>query len=202
MQKFAIDPLLRRFNEVKSQEGRIRTKPFLDVCKHLLPLIDNFGSSMSCIKSDVACNIRKLESKYFSNTSAYSDLYSMTHEEIKAKIARNASSCTTALVWLTRAMDFVVQLFRNLLEHPDWSMPKACTDSYKTTLKKWHGWLGISTFNVIMKIAPDKEKFMGSVIGQGNLTSEIEKFCLAFTPLLEENHKFLVSVGVDDIRAL
>lgn len=47
-----------------------------------------------------------------------------------------------------RAMDFLVELFRNLLEHQDWAMSQACTDSYTKTLKKWHGWLASSSFTV------------------------------------------------------
>ena len=47
-----------------------------------------------------------------------------------------------------RAMDFLVELFRNLLEHPDWTMSQACTDSYTKTLKKFHGWLASSSFTV------------------------------------------------------
>jgi hypothetical protein len=48
-----------------------------------------------------------------------------------------------------RAMDFLVELFRNLLEQPDWTMTQACTDSYTKTLKKFHGWLASSSFTVI-----------------------------------------------------
>ena len=47
-----------------------------------------------------------------------------------------------------RAMDFLVELFRNLLEHPDWTMSQASTDSYTKTLKKFHGWLASSSFTV------------------------------------------------------
>ena len=47
-----------------------------------------------------------------------------------------------------RAMDFLVELFRNLLAHPDWTMVEACTDSYGKTLKKFHGWIASSSFTV------------------------------------------------------
>lgn len=45
-------------------------------------------------------------------------------------------------------MDFLVELFRNLLAHPDWTMPQVCTDSYGKTLKKFHGWIASSSFTV------------------------------------------------------
>lgn len=45
-------------------------------------------------------------------------------------------------------MDFIVELFRNLAEHHDWSMSQVCNDAYAKTLKKWHGWLASSSFTV------------------------------------------------------
>lgn len=43
-----------------------------------------------------------------------------------------------------------------------------------------------------MKLAPDRKKFMEVIGGSGDITADIEKFCTNFSPLLEENHKFLV----------
>lgn len=45
---------------------------------------------------------------------------------------------------------------------------------------------------VAMKLAPDRAKFMAVVGGSGDIMSDIERFCTNFSPLLEENHKFLV----------
>lgn len=47
-------------------------------------------------------------------------------------------------------MDFLTELFRNLLEHADWAMSQACSDSYSKTLKKFHGWLASSSFTVMI----------------------------------------------------
>lgn len=47
-----------------------------------------------------------------------------------------------------RAMDFLSELFGNLMVHPDWSMSQVCADSYGKSLKKWHGWLASSSFSV------------------------------------------------------
>lgn len=56
--------------------------------------------------------------------------------------------CTSCFIF--RAMDFLVELFRNLLEHQDWTMSQACSDSYGKTLKQWHGWLASSSFSVML----------------------------------------------------
>ncbi|KAK4857308.1 hypothetical protein QYF36_026748 [Acer negundo] len=177
------------------------TKQFLEVCKLILPVIDKFGASMVLVKSDIGGNITRLENKYLSNPTEFNHLYSMVQAEVTAKTTKSSSSCTNGLLWLTRAMDFLVELFRNLVAHPDWTMSQACTDSYSKTLKKWHGWLASSSFTVAMKLAPDRKKFMDVVSGSGDVNADMEKFCSTFSPLLEENHKFLASVGLDDMKA-
>ncbi|XP_010264964.1 PREDICTED: glycolipid transfer protein 1-like [Nelumbo nucifera] len=201
MEGTVFTPSLEGMKHVKSEEGEMLTKPFLDVCKLILPVIDKFGAAMALVKSDIGGNISRLESKYCSNPSEFNLLYSMVRAEVEAKTAKASSSCTNGLLWLTRAMDFLVELFRNLLEHPDWTMSRACTESYNQTLKKWHGWVASSSFTIAMKLAPDRKKFMEVIGGTGDLNSDIEKFCSNFAPLLEENHKFLASVGLDDLKA-
>lgn len=201
MEGTVFAPALEGIKHVKSEEGVMLTRPFLDVCKHILPIIEKFGAAMALVKSDIGGNITRLENKYLSNPTKYTNLYSMVQEEVEAKTAKGSSSCTNGLLWLTRAMDFLVELFRNLLEHGDWGMSQACTDSYSKTLKKWHGWIASSSFSVAMKLAPDRKKFMDVISGTGDINTDIEKFCTTFSPLLEENHKFLASVGMDELKA-
>ncbi|CAA2934040.1 glycolipid transfer protein 1-like isoform X2 [Olea europaea var. sylvestris] len=201
MEGTVFTPALEGMKHIKSEDGVILTKPFLDVCKQILPIIDKFGAAMTLVKSDIGGNITRLENKYLSNPTQYNHLYSMVQEEVEAKTAKGSSSCTNGLLWLTRAMDFLMGLFRNILEHQDWSMSQVCSDSYGKTLKKWHGWLASSSFTVAMKLAPDRKKFMDVIGGTGDINSDIEKFCTTFSPFLEENHKFLASVGMDDLKA-
>ncbi|XP_021768955.1 LOW QUALITY PROTEIN: glycolipid transfer protein 1-like [Chenopodium quinoa] len=193
-------PALEGIKLVKSEDGEMLTRPFLDACKHILPVIDKFGAAMTLVKSDIGGNITRLENKYKSDPEKFKYLYSMVQVEVESKTAKGSSSCTNGLLWLTRAMDFLVELFRNLLEHPDWSMSQACTDSYGKTLKKWHGWLASSSFSIAMKLAPDRNKFM-EVLGGDAVKCDIEQFLTTFNPLLQQNHKFLASVGLDDMKA-
>ncbi|XP_028122275.1 glycolipid transfer protein 1-like [Camellia sinensis] len=201
MEVTVFTPALEGMKHVKSEEDVMLTKPFLEVCKQILPVIDKFGAAMALVKSDIGGNITRLENKYLSNPSEFNHLYSMVQAEIEAKTAKASSSCTNGLLWLTRAMDFLVELFRNLLEHQDWTMSQACSDSYGKTLKKWHGWLASSSFTVAMKLAPDRKKFLDVIGGTGDANLDIEKFCTNFSPFLEENHNFLASVGMDDLKA-
>ncbi|URE36519.1 Glycolipid transfer protein (GLTP) [Musa troglodytarum] len=175
-------PSLEGMKHVKSENGVILTKPFLDVCKLILPVLDKFGAAMSIVKSDIGGNITRLETKYNSDPSKFEHLYSMVQVEVQAKTAKGSSSCTNGLLWLTsmrlssRAMDYLVELFRNLLEHQDWIMSQ-----------------------VAMKLAPDRKKFMEVISGSGDINADMEKFCTTFAPLLAENHKFLVQ-GKNKVR--
>ncbi|KAJ6336160.1 hypothetical protein OIU78_012712 [Salix suchowensis] len=193
--------LWRKMEHVKSPEGEILTRPFLDLCKTVLPVLDNFGPAMGPVKSDIGGNISRLETRYLSSQSEFNYLYRIVRSEIESKKARSSSSCANALLWLTRAMDFLSELFGNLMVHPDWSMSQVCADSYGKSLKKWHGWLASSSFSVALKLAPDRKKFMSIVGVKGDDVSDMENFCGRFSPLLEENHKFLASVGMDNLKA-
>ncbi|EMS63682.1 hypothetical protein CFC21_092876 [Triticum aestivum] len=201
MAETVFAPCLEGMKHVRSDSGVMLAKPFLDVCKQILPVLDKFGAAMAIVKSDIGGNITRLENKYSSDPTKYEHLYTMVQEEVEKKTAKGSSSCTNGLLWLTRAMDFLVELFRNLLDHPDWTMSQACTDSYTKTLKKWHGWLASSSFTVAMKLAPNKDKFMEVISGTGDIKADIEKFCTTFYPFLKENHDFLASVGLDDMKA-
>ncbi|XP_072955505.1 glycolipid transfer protein 1-like [Typha angustifolia] len=201
MEGTVFTPSLEGMKHVKSENGVMLTKPFLDVCKLILPVLDKFGAAMALVKTDIGGNITRLETKYNSDPSKFEQLYSMVEVEVENKTAKGSSSCTNGLLWLTRAMDFLVELFHNLLMHPDWSMSQACTDSYSKTLKKYHGWLASTSFTVAMKLAPDRKKFMEVIGGSGDIDADIEKFCTSFPPLLAENHKFLASVGLDELKA-
>ncbi|PKA60594.1 hypothetical protein AXF42_Ash019487 [Apostasia shenzhenica] len=182
---------------VRSKDGEMLAKPFIEVCKLIVPIVDKFGMSMAIVKADISGNISKLESKYTSDPSKFEFLYDMVRVEIETKTAKSSTSCTTGVLWLTRAMDFLVELLRNLMDHSDWSMTKACMESYNRTLKRWHGWLATSSFNVALKIIPDRKRFLETIAcGSDDINADIQRFCSAFSPLLEANHKFLVSCSL------
>lgn len=75
-------------------------------------------------------------------------------------------------------------------------MPPA-TNRHFTLLPEMLQHLHVHTWSrqcqVAIKLAPDRKKFMEIISGSGDINKDIEKFCSTFSPLLAENHKFLVS---------
>ncbi|KVI00342.1 Glycolipid transfer protein domain-containing protein, partial [Cynara cardunculus var. scolymus] len=199
MEETVFTPAIEGMKKIKSDHDEILTKPFLDVCKMLLPILvyimvyvfvlilDKFGAAMAVVKSDISGNISRLDSKYTGNPTRFNYLYALVQAEVETKTAKSSSSCTNGLLWLTRAMDFLVELFRNLYQHQDWSMQQACNDSYSKTLKKWHGWIASSSFTLV----PDRKKFMEVIASKGDVYADMDKFCASFSPLLAQIHKFL-----------
>ncbi|KAG9149434.1 hypothetical protein Leryth_003387 [Lithospermum erythrorhizon] len=57
MEGTVFGPALEGIKHVKSDQGEMLTKPFLDVCKFILPVIDQFGASMALVKSDIGGNV-------------------------------------------------------------------------------------------------------------------------------------------------
>lgn len=197
----ALGPSLEAVKYCKSEHGEMLTKPFLDVCRHLFPVIDKLGPTLSAVKCDVGSNLSRLDSIYNSDPLRYTYLQSIVQAEIQAKTAKKPSSCSNGLLWLTRAMDFMVELLRNVTANPEWSMTHACTISYNKTLKRWHGWLTSSSFMVALKVVPHRTKVM-EILGGPDANTEIQRFCAEFVPMLEANHKLLASFGLDNLKSI
>lgn len=66
------------------------------------------------------------------------------------KIFLKCKQCLMSSTWVMepRAMDFLVELFRNLNAHQDWSMSQCASAAYASTLKKYHGWIASAAFSV------------------------------------------------------
>lgn len=48
-------------------------------------------------------------------------------------------------------------------------------------------------YQMALKLAPDRKKFMDVISGSGDIYADMERFCTEFGPFLQENHKFLVN---------
>ncbi|KAL0383637.1 UNVERIFIED_CONTAM: Glycolipid transfer protein 1 [Sesamum calycinum] len=121
MEGTVFAPALDGMKHVKSEDGVMLTKPFLDVCKLILPVIG-----------------------------------------------------VTSVHWFL-------------------------TNLMNETVAKQQPWNLLSS--VAMKLAPDRTKFLEVVGGKGDVKSDIENSLSTFAPFLEENHKFLASVGMDGLKS-
>ncbi|KAM2568717.1 hypothetical protein TB2_008915 [Malus domestica] len=150
-----------------------------------------FGEPLNRVRTSIFACAVQMERLYQSNPSKFEYLYSLVNHDVKTNTLFKSTS--VSLVWLTRYMDFLVELFRNLREHPpNWVTIRAVYNAYAKTLIKWHDEKILGS-----KYAPEKD-LLKVIGGNGDVMGDMEKFCTSFTPLLKQNHEFLA--GMDDLK--
>ncbi|GBF91372.1 hypothetical protein Rsub_04112 [Raphidocelis subcapitata] len=178
---------------VKDADGNIITDGFLDLCQLVLPLIDSFGAAFGIVRNDISGNIERLRARKASDPARFRLLYPIVEEEV----ARNdvgGSSCTKGLLWLKRAMEFMVSILRCLQERPSASMSEV-------VYEQWHGWLATSAFSVAFAFVPGRATFLDRLAGgkfNEQTAADMAQFVSQFGGLLAEVHQFLDERGQDD----
>ncbi|CAN6683470.1 unnamed protein product [Malus baccata var. baccata] len=205
-------PVLEMLEFVRSPSGEIRTVPFLVACRHTAPITAQFQDPLNHVRTSIFSCAVKMERIFQSNPSKFEHLYSLVNFDVETNTSNEQCSSTVSLVWLTRYMDFLVELFRNLREHPpDWVTIRAVYNAYAKTLIKWHDEKIVLTLIPLhlfgdlglflgRKFAPEKDDLLKVIGGNGDVMGDMEKFCTSFTPLLKQNHEFLASLGMDDLK--
>ncbi|KAL4518639.1 hypothetical protein Ndes2437B_g00728 [Nannochloris sp. 'desiccata'] len=197
-------PLIKN---VRSSEGAVQTQEFLEVCRQILPVVGKLGTGFGLVKSDVGGNIDRLATRAATQPDLYNpDIFQILRDEVIQGTHVESSSCTKGLLWLKRAMQFVVALLHRLAQDRNISLSDAASETYYSTLQQYHGWIVTGTFTVALKLVPGRESFFESV-GAGGLDGEcgreavfksMNEFCVEFEDLLKVVHKFLVENDLDD----
>nr|GLL43575.1 glycolipid transfer protein 1-like [Ipomoea trifida] len=185
-----FSPALEGMKHVKSENGDLLTKQFLDVCKLILPILDKFGAAMAVVKSDIGGNISK------------SKLKLQNHHPVAPMAFSGSQGPANPLFWLpyfqffqNLQLCFSIELFNYII--PALLLMLQSNGFHRGAVSQPSSASGL----VAMKLAPDRKKFMEVMGGSGNINGEMEKFCTTFSPILQEIHKFLASVGMDEMKA-
>ncbi|KAM7259575.1 hypothetical protein ACFE04_015316 [Oxalis oulophora] len=196
--KYAIEEL-SMIIELKPDNNNSSTyilmKPFLNVCNAVLQVLDKIGSTMSVIRQDIRHNIQILENQYECDPPKYSNLIEILEKEANEGIARKGASCSKAVLWLTRCLDFTVALLQRLMENEEQNMEDAVEDSYTITLRPWHGWISSTAFRVALKLVPDNRTFIGVLMATyenyEKLQEDMEIMVSLLSPILQDCHSIL-----------
>lgn len=186
-------------------EGLISTKPFLNVCNMVLQVLDKIGPTMAVLRQDVCQNIQRLEELYQMDPSIYANLADIVKKEVEEKSAKKALSCTRALLWLTRSLDFTVALLDKIAQDPSQSLAKVVEVSYDNTLKPWHGWISSAAYKVALKLVPDIKTFISILLAEEEecsmLKEEMQSLVSLLLPLLDEIHKIMEAFRLDRLKS-
>ncbi|XP_039000426.1 glycolipid transfer protein 3-like [Hibiscus syriacus] len=182
----------------------IPTKPFPHVCNLILQVLDKIGPTIAVLRQDIHQNIQRLEVLCESNPTKYSNMIEILKNEDSEGNARDSTSCSRAILWLTRSIDFMVVLLQRLVKDPWQEMERAVEESYNVTLKQWHGWVSTAAFKVALKLVPDNETFFTLIKNDqnwDNLREDMQTLVSLLVPFLEHIHSTMGAYRVDRLKS-
>ncbi|KAK3144714.1 hypothetical protein QOZ80_4AG0316830 [Eleusine coracana subsp. coracana] len=182
------------------------TLPFLGLSHLLLRVLDKIGPTMAVLRLDVQRNIERLQELYLLDPCKYSTLTDIVEKEVKDGTSRKVDSCSRAVLWLTRSMDFTIALLQRLGKGSDQqSLAQHVEAAYNVTLKPWHGWISSAAYKIAKKLIPETDTFTGFLIGMDQdsavLKDEIEKLALLLQPLLDDIHSMMAKFKLDRLKS-
>ncbi|XP_021771643.1 glycolipid transfer protein 3-like [Chenopodium quinoa] len=183
----------------------IPTSSFLSLCTLIVQVLDKIGPTMVVLKQDISKNIQRLEMLCDSDPATYSNLMEILNKEAVELNAKKSNSCSKALLWLTRSLDFMGALLRHIAIEPMENMEQIVGNSYEMTLKPWHGWISATTYKVALKLLPDTNTFISLLMAKGEnfdtLRDEIQALVSLLVPLLQQLHFTLDLYGLDRLKS-
>lgn len=110
-------------------------------------------------------------------------------------------SCARGLLWLKRAMQFIVGLVRGVGSGQDTSA--AVQDAYGSALRPYHGMLSYAAFQAAFRFLPTAPALLAAVCGAAGederaARADFAAFAGAFAPLLAEVDAWMESKGLND----
>ncbi|KAJ0237461.1 Glycolipid transfer protein 2 [Hirschfeldia incana] len=189
-----------------TETTHIPLRPLLSFCNLIIQVLDKIGPTMAVLRQDIDQNIRRLEKVCETDPCVYSNLVEILKKERNEGTYKMVASCSRALLWLNRTMDFTAGLLRLLSKEVSSKMEELIEECYLTTLKPHHGWIASAAFKVCLKLVPDKKTFMEAIGGRDNnydtLREDIDTLSSLLTPILEDISIVLEQFGLNRLRSM
>lgn len=183
---------------VRGADGALQTDAFLDICRAVVSVVEKLGTAFYIVKADINGNIERIAQAKARDPGRHSDLFTIVLDDVAAKQHTGGKSDTKGLLWLKRAMEFVVAIMARVAQQPAASLGDIVSDSYKATLQQYHGWMSSSAFSVAFSFVPSRESFLQQLGDGPGLLGEMAAVSGQFGAVLQEVHKFLADQGLDD----
>ncbi|GAA0169564.1 transfer/carrier protein [Lithospermum erythrorhizon] len=182
-------------------------RPFLAICNLVTQVLDKIGPTMAVMRQDIHQNIQRLEKFCETNPVVYSNVVEILKRETSQGKAKKGPTCSKSFVWLTRSLDFSVELLKLLEENLERNMEQAVEESYNITLKPWHGWISAAAYKVAMKLVPDNRSLVDALMptyekDNDMLKEELHLLMSLFSPELEEIHTILRCYQLDKLKSI
>ncbi|KAL8261396.1 hypothetical protein R6Q59_025445 [Mikania micrantha] len=186
-------------------DTHLPVKPFLTLCNFLLHLLDKIGPTMVVLRQDINRNIQRLEKMQESDPKLYSNVVEILKKEANEGTSKKVTSSSKAFLWLTRSLNFTVNLLELIEKNTKVDMEQAVEEAYESTLKPWHGWISSTAYRVARKLIPDNKTMIEILVSESKdeetLKHDIKTFTTLLIPLLDEIRSILETYGLDRLKA-
>ncbi|XP_010539709.1 PREDICTED: glycolipid transfer protein 2 isoform X1 [Tarenaya hassleriana] len=188
-----------------SEAINIPLKPLLSFCNLIIQVLDKIGPTMAVLRQDIDQNIQKLEKLCESNPHCvHANLVEILKKEGEEGVSKMSNSCSRAVLWLTRTMDFTTALLQRLSEDVSRNIEEAVEECYIATLKPWHGWISSAAFKVALRLVPDNKTLMSAIAEDESLEElkeDMETLVSLLEPILRDIHSVLERYELNRIRS-
>lgn len=143
---------------------------------------------------------QRLHARFLTDPARFSRLFAIVEDEVARGEHEGAKSCAKGLLWLKRAMQFIVGLVRGVGRGQDTAA--AVQDAYGSALRPYHGMFSYGAFQTAFRFLPTSQALLAAVCGAGADESaaraDFSAFAGAFAPLLAEVDAWIESKGLND----
>ena len=163
---------------------------FLEVCRAVLPVVDQLGAGMALVRGDVGGNIERVAARLAGDAERSKTADGYCAACVADGNVEDNAGPAKALLWLTRANLFVATLLAHAARSPAiWadaspaaaaaadqasrdddtppctSVGDCASQAYGATLKPYHGFLASSAFSVALLAVPSASGLVSALGG-------------------------------------
>mmetsp|Transcript_31832 Transcript_31832/g.64013 ORF Transcript_31832/g.64013 Transcript_31832/m.64013 type:complete len:242 (+) Transcript_31832:68-793(+) len=183
---------------IRKKDDGIPAIEFLDALDSFLPMFDRLGAIFYIVKSDMGGNVAKLRKKLASDPSA--SIQDLIRKEIRAGHDGDKHSAADALLWLTRALDFIHTLLDKMVGGLDAN--RAAREAYEGSLMQHHGFIVKRSFQVGLMTAPSTASMLKCLgTDPGKTATDVKSFVNASRRHLQVLKTFVVHEKLDKLTA-
>ncbi|PHJ26090.1 glycolipid transfer [Cystoisospora suis] len=198
------------FAKARAPDGRILCVPLAEAAKTIIPVYDTvFGGGMvsNLLKKDLDNSSTKVIQASARDQASIPDSGPITVDmmiacEVKqsgVNALRKDSECGVKnLLWMKRALDFVVGFLENVIFKMKGQSAKECaTDVYKRVLKPYHGFMVSNVVTLAFGLCPTREELCKKLgfDDEAVVEDRVKKISEVCRPMLDEISDLLERSG-------
>lgn len=161
----AESEVLEKFDKCAGLGAETDASAFADASLALISVFDLI-SGMGMASSDMKGNANTIKS-LAANGGTLAALVNAETDGKDAKelgkLAGNGKTAACALLWLGRALNFILKMLNVMMNDTSKKMSECVLAGYEVSLKPHHGMMIRGTFNMAVKAAPARATFIGKL---------------------------------------